>query len=184
MLCDSAATEGNDWMTDVVVMQKNGSRLMGEYDGYGRVDGAEIDWSGGEPQCYHHDCWEHAGKPEYDKGSGESQGSADQGWFFDDGEHDEDSPLGDNRKRADRPKPAKVHSTGKVPDTSGYGSERVIKLASGCEVSAPSGKQCDYLRIVDPVVGEIHYWDSAEWEEDPEFVMAAIVAAMTSDNED
>lgn len=183
MLCDSAATEGNDWMTDVVVMQKNGSRLMGEYDGYGRVDGVEIDWSDGEPQCYHRDCWEADGRPGYHSACGGSTSSADQGWFFDDGEHNEDSPLGDNRRRADRGKAAKVHSTGTIPKGNRYGPERVIHLDSGWEVRSPATGPCSYVRLVDPVVGELLYWDQDEWREDPE-VMGVILAAMSTANED
>jgi hypothetical protein len=40
---------------------------------------------GHEPCLYHRACWELAGKPEY---TGPSEGSRDQGWFFDDGAHD------------------------------------------------------------------------------------------------
>lgn len=183
MLCDGAATEGNDWMTDVVVMEKNGSRLMGEYDGYGRVGGSSINWDSGQPQCYHHDCWEDVGKPEYNPKGGESESSADQGWFFEDGEHNENSPLGDNRRRADRGKAAKVQATGTTPKGNGYGPERVIKLGAGCEVRVPDTESCSYVRIVDPVVGEVVYWDQAEWREDPE-VVGDIIAAISINNED
>jgi hypothetical protein len=78
------------WMNDVVVMLRNGTRLTGEYDGYGRVDGKSFyDYASDEPCCYHRACWELAGMPEYD---GPSNHADDQGWFFDDEEYNIPDP--------------------------------------------------------------------------------------------
>lgn len=76
----------NDWMEDVVVLSKDGSRNFGEYDGYGCAGSYDYNENGnGEPCLYHRACWEVAGKPKY---TSPSKGSNDQGWFFADGDHD------------------------------------------------------------------------------------------------
>ena len=92
MLCSMATEHKNGWMERVVVIQPNGSILRGYYDGYGRVNDVEIEFTyhTHEPECYHEHCWEKAGKPV--KYTGGSRASADQGWFFDDGEHNIDPP--------------------------------------------------------------------------------------------
>ena len=80
-----ASCEINDWMKNVVVLRENGSRIIGEYGGYGDVDGMEVyDGCGEDPCFYHQACWEKAGKPEYD---GPSDHAQDQGYFFGE-EHD------------------------------------------------------------------------------------------------
>jgi hypothetical protein len=91
-LVSNATDKGiNDWMTDVVVLSKDGSRNFGQYDGYGRAGHWDYngddgdDCGGGEPCLYHRACWEVAGKPAY---SSPSTNADDQGWFFDDGAHD------------------------------------------------------------------------------------------------
>lgn len=98
MLSEYAISEKNGWMNKVVVILPGGSILKGSYDGYGRVDGREIDgyeWTDDDemtnsPQCYHEACWKAEGKPsEYTEGSNDSE---DQGYFFDDGTHDIDPP--------------------------------------------------------------------------------------------
>ena len=88
----------NNWMSNVVVIEANGGRLMrGEYDGYGRVGGRDIrlgEWRDNsnlenEPCCYHEACWVKAGEPtEYVP----SKHAEDQGYFFDD-EHDVGPPT-------------------------------------------------------------------------------------------
>ena len=85
----------NAWMNKVVVLHSNGSRLIGEYDGYGRVDGAEIleIMESDEVELWHYACWVKSGKPEY---SGPSHYSDDQGWFFDEGDHDMEEPILEN----------------------------------------------------------------------------------------
>jgi hypothetical protein len=89
MLSHYALEDQNKWMNEVIVMTDDGLRLVGEYDGYGRVNGLEIEW-GEEPCCYHRDCWEVEGKPDY---TGPSKPSDDQGWFYEDGVHNIPSPL-------------------------------------------------------------------------------------------
>ena len=88
MLSPSATEDKNGWMSNCVALGENGSVLVGEYDGYGRLDGMEIDYI--KPCVYHADCWVHKNKPGY---TGESNGSADQGFFFDDNVHNIESPL-------------------------------------------------------------------------------------------
>jgi hypothetical protein len=66
-----------------------------------------------------------------------------------------------------------------------YPPECVINLETGCELRCPAHPDpCEYVRIVDPMVGEVAYWDSAEWAEDPMGVMGAIIGAMSSESED
>lgn len=95
MLSEYATNETNEWMRDVVVLEKSGNVYTGKYDGYGRVGGAEIhiQWENSKllngPCCWHKACWEKAGKPEYDE---QSKMSDDQGYFFDD-EHDMEEPI-------------------------------------------------------------------------------------------
>ena len=89
MLSEYSSNEGNKWMEQVVVIEGEGSILTGEYDGYGNVNDRAIDWSE-EHECYHRACWEKAGKPiDYTEAS---QSSEDQGYFFDDGDHDMKEP--------------------------------------------------------------------------------------------
>jgi hypothetical protein len=84
MLWDRACDKDglNLWMSEVVVLLQSGSMLMGDYDGYGRVCGVTIN---DEPEAYHRACWEAQGKPT--EFASPSEGSDDQGWFFDDGAH-------------------------------------------------------------------------------------------------
>ena len=98
MLSMGATNERNSWMNDVVVIESDGSVLRGSYDVYGSVNGREI---GGyeftdnstmvkSPECYHRKCWEASGRPvDYTEGSEDAR---DQGWFFDDKDHDVDPP--------------------------------------------------------------------------------------------
>lgn len=63
----SADPEINEWMTEVVVLSDNGSRVIGEYGGYGDIGGGSSDGGmGGDAVWLHKACWEVAGKPEYD----------------------------------------------------------------------------------------------------------------------
>lgn len=89
LLSPEATNPINRWMSDVVVIEPDGSTLMGEYDGYGRVNDHEIAWDSGDPCVYHRACWEVAGRPtEYVP----SEDARDQGWFFDDPEHNMPDP--------------------------------------------------------------------------------------------
>ncbi len=94
MLSRYVANDINRWMTQVVVQTADGSRVMGEYGGYGDVGNHEIEpvYHGTTegPECWHKDCWEASGKPEYE---GPSADARDQGFFFDEGAHDIPSPL-------------------------------------------------------------------------------------------
>ena len=89
---DRNGSAGNAWMTKCVALAKNGSVVMGEYDGYGRVDGACDLISGPfeNADMWHRDCWEKAGQPDY---VGSATHAADQGYFFNDDEYDIPSPL-------------------------------------------------------------------------------------------
>ena len=71
--------KNTDWMADAVALLKNGSVIIGEYDGYGRIGGTDL--ADSAPTMYHHKCWIKAGKPEY---SGESDWAEDQGFFIGD----------------------------------------------------------------------------------------------------
>lgn len=88
LLSKMATEKINVWMSDVVVLARRGTRIVGEYDGYGRVDSHEV-FEQGEPCAYHRACWVALGKPEFD---GESEGAGDQGWFFNEGAHSEPKP--------------------------------------------------------------------------------------------
>lgn len=71
--------EHKSWQNDCVVMLKNGTRVVGEYDGYGRVSGfdaADED----ELEFWHKRCWDKAGNPFFTKAS---DGANDQGYFYD-----------------------------------------------------------------------------------------------------
>ncbi len=69
-----------EWQNSAVCITPRGSILIGEYDGYGRVDGHEqAIWA--DNTVYHLRCWEAAGRPlEY---RGPSLPSDDQGYFYD-----------------------------------------------------------------------------------------------------
>jgi len=88
-LSSYVTNEVNAWMSDVVSISPEGDIHMGEYDGYGRVGGA--DYAVGEgATVWHRACWELAGKPlDY---QGESRRSSDQGYFFEEGAHDLPDP--------------------------------------------------------------------------------------------
>lgn len=112
MLSHWATNEVNAWMEEVVVFRCDGVRLEGKYDGYGRVtvhepSSGELEaqdildghyWSYEElvPACYHRDCYLAAGKPDpgtIEKGNLQHSGRSEcQGYFFDDGDYDNDSP--------------------------------------------------------------------------------------------
>ena len=90
MLSGMATYEGTAWMSEVVVQAADGTRLVGRYDGYGRVNGTEMpDYIDGEACCHHKACWEILGKPDYD---GPSEHSEDQGYV--DKDYDHEKPTG------------------------------------------------------------------------------------------
>ena len=63
------------WQNDAVALLSNGSRAIGEYDGYGRIGAFDVS---DEPDMWHRKCWTQAGKPEY---AAPSRPSDDQGFF-------------------------------------------------------------------------------------------------------
>lgn len=75
------------WMSQAVAMDKEGSRLMGEYDGYGNIGGMSDGDGLMGYDTWHRKCWELAGKPEFTKAS---RSSHDQGHFV--GEYDPPEP--------------------------------------------------------------------------------------------
>jgi hypothetical protein len=100
LLSGYAANGVNDWMVSGVAITKRGRLHRGGYDGYGRLNGVRIDldvyWSkrtgasSGDPDCYHRACWQIMGEPMRYKGGSES--AADQGFFFDPGDHQVTEP--------------------------------------------------------------------------------------------
>lgn len=71
----------NEWMSSAVVLTEDGSRIKGEYDGYGRVgsfDGDDL--VDGDNVWVHEACWREAGKPDYEDYDGPSAGSQHSGY--------------------------------------------------------------------------------------------------------
>jgi len=80
---------GNKWSQAVVVFE-NGDVHIGEYDGYGRINGGDL-VDAGIFTMYHRHCWEKAGKPmEF---AGESDYAEHQGYFFEEHELRRDYPI-------------------------------------------------------------------------------------------
>ena len=90
----------NAWMVHGLTIFADGSLIKGAYDGYGRYEPAAdtVDPFGGhtygdavEGTVWHQACWLAAGEPmDY---RGVSEGSADQGYFFEDPAHDMAAPV-------------------------------------------------------------------------------------------
>ena len=70
---------GWEYMNEAVVLRPSGKHIIGEYDGYGRINGIEVNCESDEPEMWHKRCWEMAGKPPY---SGPSEYAEDQGFFY------------------------------------------------------------------------------------------------------
>jgi hypothetical protein len=89
-----AVNENNAWMNDVTAISEDGQVSSGKYDGYGRIldeDGDSVaEFCLDHPQISHTLCWEAAGRPT--EWTGGSVSSPDQGWFFDEGDHDMPPP--------------------------------------------------------------------------------------------
>lgn len=94
ILCAGATNEINAWMNRAVAITPDESILRGSYDGYGRLNGREIDPNGDhEVALWHESCWILAGKPtEYQE---PSKSAKDQGYFFDDEDYPNPDPLKD-----------------------------------------------------------------------------------------
>ena len=77
------------WQNNAVAMLQYGSRIIGAYDGYGRVNGIDI-FDGCEfdaCEWWHYECWLKAGKPNFTSPSAHAQ---DQGYFYDGADEDEE----------------------------------------------------------------------------------------------
>ena len=70
-------------MGKAVVLTQGGSRVIGEYDGYGRIGGMDLSEQIDEFAMYHKACWELSDKPEFTKPSAHAR---DQGFCL---SHDE-----------------------------------------------------------------------------------------------
>jgi hypothetical protein len=89
LLSSHATNDINSWMEQVVAIKSNGSLIMGDYDGYGSIGGVECAIE--DATVWHVACFKHAGRPyEY---RGPSPRAHDQGYFFDDGDHDMAEPA-------------------------------------------------------------------------------------------
>jgi hypothetical protein len=67
----------DNWQGEGVVLTAGGSRIIGTYDGYGRIGGCELGEQIDDFAIYHKACWELKGKPEFTK---PSRHAADQGF--------------------------------------------------------------------------------------------------------
>jgi hypothetical protein len=72
--------ENIKWQNDCVLVREDKDPLIGQYDGYGRIDDYEITWETEEPELWHEDCWMDEDRPMY---TGSSRHAADQGFFYD-----------------------------------------------------------------------------------------------------
>lgn len=88
MLSPQATIQINRWMSEGVAVALTGDVHSGEYDGFGRLGGADA--VGFDATVWHRACWVIAGRPTDYRGASES--SADQGWFFGDDEHAIEEP--------------------------------------------------------------------------------------------
>ena len=66
----------DDWMAQAILQTEDGSRVIGEYDGYGRINHSSEVMDFDKPEVWHLACWKAAGRPEY---SGPSESARDQG---------------------------------------------------------------------------------------------------------
>lgn len=130
LLSLAATNDANRWMSEGVAIKKNGSLHVGEYDGYGRLDDAEDALADDEVTVYHVACWELLGSPiTY---VGRASHAEDQGWFFDEGDHDKVDPRSGARRVGGTPMTRNVDpdaSTGS-PDTASSGHGEMLDLAT------------------------------------------------------
>lgn len=87
---NSATSKDSAWMSQAVLVERDGSVIRGEYDGYGRLttrSGREVEGlgEGPEPSLYHQACFALL-KPGYRP----SENAYDQGFFV--GEYDPKKP--------------------------------------------------------------------------------------------
>lgn len=69
------------WMQEAVAIKPDGTILTGQYDGYARVSGRDIDGpkENDSPALYHEACYHLAGRPTFDR---PSEHADDQGHFL------------------------------------------------------------------------------------------------------
>lgn len=106
MLSSYSTTKATEWMADVVIIEKNGFILAGEYGGYGDVfvNGKSIRTADTmNVCCWHAACWRRANKPTIWV---KSDMSVCQGFFFRRGVYDKIKPSGGSkileRKKSDK----------------------------------------------------------------------------------
>ena len=92
LLSIHATTKKNSWMVNAVALAPDGeSMIIGEYDGYGHINGADLTYGTFQgSDLWHHDCWIKGGKAKYQS---EAEYADDQGYFFDECDYDMASPL-------------------------------------------------------------------------------------------
>jgi hypothetical protein len=98
LLSHYALGENNGWMNKAVALRPGGGGggvivADGSYDGYGRINGPLGEFDMGFPnQCdvYHKACFELLGRPAYE---GPAEDARDQGYFFDEADHNVRVPL-------------------------------------------------------------------------------------------
>jgi len=75
--------EGIEWQNNAIVIGQGPNINRGSYDGYGRINGIEVNHVVEDPEMWHEKCWIDAGSPlEY---TGASEYAEDQGFFYGDG---------------------------------------------------------------------------------------------------
>lgn len=79
-----ACAPSSKWLSEAVAVYPNGDRISGEYDGYGRIGGRDVD---GDVAIYHRACYKLAGEPSFRT---PSEAASDQGHFV--GEYDPKKP--------------------------------------------------------------------------------------------
>jgi hypothetical protein len=92
MLSHGTTNEVNDWMKTVVALLPDGTRMRGEYDGYGRVINSPDVQEEDDLSCadwWHHKCWTISGRPEFADVARDARG---QGFIGDEGDHDMPEP--------------------------------------------------------------------------------------------
>jgi len=67
------------WQNDAVCQLENGTRVVGKYDGYGRLGSIEGD-DLFMAEWWHQKCFKAAGRPNFTSRSTDAQ---DQGYFYD-----------------------------------------------------------------------------------------------------
>jgi hypothetical protein len=78
--------KGTRWLNECVALMPDGSRVIGDYDGYGKVGDFELDWDAAYDgkqafELVHQKCWEASGRRDFEEQSPDARG---QGHFYDD----------------------------------------------------------------------------------------------------